>query len=244
MTLEPLVQTVPADVEALKAYYTKEGKLKTYVREFRIARNKSEEKLAALPSRFIPKMCKVMDEAGVPVADAKKIIYADARSLGWTHSGIIHNWPKHYVNPKWAEFGASGGKKAAQNAAQKRGLAAADEATRARVATSGGEARAGDVAGLSKAGKMGGEAVKKLYGPSYYSDIGSKAHTGEAAEPVEQLITGQFEVNPLEWKDSIFTTIEEAIAQQRNVVFVLHESKLVTVRPAGVKTGVSQSPVA
>jgi general stress protein YciG len=55
-----------------------------------------------------------------------------------------------------------------------RGLAAADSETRSRVAKAGGDARAQDKEGLRHAGKKGGEAVKAEYGTEFYHSIGEK----------------------------------------------------------------------
>ena len=55
-----------------------------------------------------------------------------------------------------------------------RGLAAADSETRSRVAKAGGDARAQDKEGLRHAGKKGGEAVKAEYGIEFYHSIGEK----------------------------------------------------------------------
>jgi general stress protein YciG len=55
-----------------------------------------------------------------------------------------------------------------------RGLAAADSETRSRVAKAGGDARAEDKEGLRHAGRKGGEAVKAEYGIQFYQSIGEK----------------------------------------------------------------------
>jgi general stress protein YciG len=56
----------------------------------------------------------------------------------------------------------------------KRGLASANEETRARVARAGGEARSHDRDSLRDAGRKGGESVKAEYGIEFYQTIGEK----------------------------------------------------------------------
>jgi general stress protein YciG len=55
-----------------------------------------------------------------------------------------------------------------------RGLAAANTETRLRVAKSGGEARSHDRDSLRDAGRKGGESVKAEYGIVFYQTIGEK----------------------------------------------------------------------
>jgi len=55
-----------------------------------------------------------------------------------------------------------------------RGLAAANIETRLRVAKSGGEARSHDRDSLRDAGRKGGESVKAEYGIEFYQTIGEK----------------------------------------------------------------------
>jgi general stress protein YciG len=55
-----------------------------------------------------------------------------------------------------------------------RGLQASDPATRERVARAGGEARAMNPASLAEAGRKGGEAVVEKYGPEHMAEIGRR----------------------------------------------------------------------
>lgn len=54
---------------------------------------------------------------------------------------------------------------------QKRGLAAADQETRERVAKEGGEARA-EKTNMSELGRKGGESTAEKYGDEFYQEIG------------------------------------------------------------------------
>lgn len=54
------------------------------------------------------------------------------------------------------------------------GLAGAPPDIRKKVAQLGGLTRAEDKAGLSKAGKRGGMAIKESYGIEYYRELGAR----------------------------------------------------------------------